>query len=72
MLYVNIYIRLCLAGYKAHAGNRRARGDGETLNDLDITTEYCTSFHSKNKLVIAFRSVLNLALRFGERLRHVF
>jgi hypothetical protein len=63
---------LCLADYELRTGNRRARGDGETLNDLNITTEYYTSFHVKNKLMIVFTSVLNMALRFAENLRHVF
>lgn len=64
-LCVNIYIPLYLAGYEVRTGNRRARGDGETLNDLNITTEYYTSFYVKNKLMIAFTSVLNMALSFG-------
>jgi hypothetical protein len=43
-------------------GNRRARGDGETLKDLNIITKYYTSFHAKNNFMIAFTSVLNMAL----------
>jgi hypothetical protein len=71
-LYVNIYIPFCLAGYELRTGNRKARKDGETLNDLNITTEYYKLFHTKNKLMFAFTSVLNMALRFGEKLRSVF
>jgi len=47
-LYVNTYIPICLAGYEVRTGNRRTRGGGETLNDLNITTEYYTSFYAKN------------------------
>lgn len=71
-LYVNIYIPLSLAGYEVRTGNRRARADGETFKDLNITTEYKTSFQTKNKLMSSFTSVLNMVLRFGENLRHVF
>ena len=71
-LCVNIYTPLRLAGYEVRTGNRRARGDGETLNDLNITTEYYTLFHATNKLMITFTSVLNMALKFAENLRHVF
>jgi hypothetical protein len=56
-LYVNIYIPLYLAVYEVRTGKRRARGCRETLNDLNTTTEYYTSFHAKNKLMIAFTVV---------------
>jgi hypothetical protein len=69
---VNIYIPLRLAGYEVRTGNRRDRADGRTFKGLNITTEYKASFQTKNKLMSSFTSVLNMVLRFGENLRHVF
>jgi hypothetical protein len=57
---------------RLRTGNWTARGHGETLNDLNITAEHYTSFHARTKLMIAFTSVLNMALRFRENLRRVF
>jgi hypothetical protein len=68
---MNIHIHLCLAFYELSTGNRQVREAGETFNDLNITTLYNISFHVKTNRVIAFTSILNLTLRFGENLRHV-